>query len=480
MNPFALLEDALSREGVPARPELAALVPQQRYCDSLEPAAVWIASVWNSKNGKTGRLFYCTDAVAKRLRTNSAHLDDALPPLLQHHCGRLPTRLDLSAMTGEAQGALHASAKHMPALRAALTGLMPEDLVLVAGSGTATDLVKHALFLEQSPASFAVLPTALTVTAFTSAFSVLDEAGAKRTRPSRKLDFVAWVGDVLAAAPVAMTRAGYGDLLARFVAMGDWYLSYELKLMDGYDERAYRLMEAFAPLLRADAAGFAASEPTSSLIERSAAALSMAGIAMSVSGQTTPLSGFEHVISHALDFLHLSSGADMPYHGEQVALASLSSAMAFDWLLQHDVLAPQRPLLLADSEATAVIERMLKQAPIPPLAQEAHAAALAEFSREFAKKNSAWKGPGQDALRDVQKRWSEVRAKLRSLVMPAAEMERLLLASGLPVSPESTSPATTALEYRWAVRFAPFVRARPSLADALFFWGEDPAIICAC
>lgn len=131
-----------------------------------------------------------------------------------------------------------------------------------------------------------------------------------------------WISDCLTAAPIEMCRAGYGDLLARFVAYGDWYVAHCFRLDDGYDELAFRLMEPFAEPLKTIASEVGQTSLKSNCIAVLSEALSMAGIAMSVAEQTTFLSGFEHTISHAVDFLKLTSHRAHIFHGEQVALAT--------------------------------------------------------------------------------------------------------------------------------------------------------------
>ena len=136
-----------------------------------------------------------------------------------------------------------------------------DHLIITLGSGSITDLVKHALYSQQIPAPFITIPTALTVTAFTSAFAILDFSGAKRTLLSRPVTATFWVEPFLESAPARMSRAGYGDLLARFIAYGDWLIGYRLGVMDRYDEGPYRLMEPFVPGIKANAPGFMVHPP---------------------------------------------------------------------------------------------------------------------------------------------------------------------------------------------------------------------------
>ncbi|NBO38502.1 iron-containing alcohol dehydrogenase, partial [bacterium] len=386
---------------------------------------------------------------------------------------------------------VHASVEAVSALKQFL-GSRTAVPVLVIGSGSITDIVKHTLHeLAWHSVPFVVMPTALTVTAFTSHFAVLEDSGAKRTRLSRRVNTCVWFTPVLASAPIDMTRAGYGDLLARFVAYGDWYLGWRLGVADRYDELAFHLMEPFGWHLRAHASALAAWPLRADTMEDLSAILSMAGIAMSVSGETTPLSGYEHTISHALDYLRLISHRPLAWHGQQVALASLASAESYDHLLQFESLNLHSVQPLSSAHIQRTIRQLLQNAPyfgpgefsltheerlagLVPL-QESIARACELFSADYLKKHALWE-KAFAKISDFEQQWPEIRAHLKTLVIPASDMRELIEKSGLALVPEELSQPTSALEYRWAVRFAPFVRSRMSLADLIFWIGEDPAL----
>ena len=54
--------------------------------------------------------------------------------------------------------------------------------------------------------------------------------------------------------------------------------------------------------------------------------IALGGLAMSLSHATTPMSGFEHVISHVLDLQAEIEHSPLAVHGSQVALAALAGA----------------------------------------------------------------------------------------------------------------------------------------------------------
>ena len=491
-SPFEQLENALNLEGVRSNPALASLLPLQEFCFNETTLMAAFVKYFKSMGSRCNRVVFFTDGVPKSVQGRNFTVN----ALLQHECSEagIPQEwINVPELLGVPSAEFHASVEHVPFLTTYLKNCR-NSLCVVVGSGSLTDVVKHALFVDDFTMPFVVLPTALTVTAFTSSFAVLEESGAKRTRVSRPIDACFWFAPVLQAAPAAMSRAGYGDLLARFIAYADWYLSAQLGIATRYDELAYRLMEPFADALKRAAPGFSPSQPLLPLesVEGTAAALSMAGIAMSVSGETTPLSGYEHVISHGLDFLRLTSHRPLVLHGEQVALGSLSSAISLDFLLQIEEFDLKRLRTAPAEKAKLLLNQLLDSAPYwglemfglnPDELRARHekiavgkAKALALFYEEYEKKHNKWLVAAQN-FPDFAARWPEIKIQLRNLSIPASEMETLLVQSGLPLVPEAMDPSTTANEYRWAVRFSPFVRARMSIGDFIYWIGEDPAIV---
>lgn len=480
---MAKLAAALHEEAIHGNPRKARLVPHDAYCRDVDELSAQLRqSVRLNGWGNHSALF--VDGIPKRfLGSPGTDLDRAVVEALGSE-GFSVDWINLSERLGIRPGDFHASHDLVEKTRQVVR-TADWNLFVVLGSGSITDVVKQALFLEGITAPLVSIPTALTVTAFTSAFAIIDFHGAKRTQMSREVSAAFWVESILRCAPHRMSRAGYGDLLARFVAYGDWYLGACLGVMDRYDETALRLMEPFAPGIRDNASGFSMNPLPEETCRCISAALAMAGIAMSVSGETTPLSGFEHVISHGLDFLRLTSGRDLVFHGEQVGLACLTSAHAIDWLLAQSTLE-HRPWL-ADPEAVgiAALNRLMDEAPLAEATPSSHRgvplqdlkqrrrAAGQEFIREYSKKAARWKESMAGLPRFIA-RWPETKTHLREITVRTDEMARLAALAGLPAHPEDTVPPTSQQEFQWAVAFAPFVRLRTNVADVLFWMGKNP------
>lgn len=493
-SPFHLLSQTLEKElgmdpaGKTERGDMTAprgdtVLPAQFYAKDYFEFKNQFVTFLENKN--LNSIFILTDGVFKKTALHS--MQDITDFFLRDLCIPLKTvHVDLSQECQEDRSHIHASEKFLNKLKNIISGIDKTRTAFVAlGSGTITDLLKHAVHLTKGNNCCLIsIPSALTVTAYTSSFSVIDTEGAKRTRVSKPIDATFWIEPLLQAAPLSLSRAGYGDLLARFVAYGDWYLGHQLGISERYDETAYRLMDVFSELLKTSAEDFGRMELSSAAVENISAALAMAGIAMSVSGETTPLSGYEHAISHALDFLHLTSHQNLPLHGEQVALATLSSAASFDVLLEKETFNIRYFRYLTDLEAEKTIQKLLQTAPLflhstpPKNLDTVLSDVLSIFKNDYCVKNQKWNA-SEDSFLQFQNSWKDIQTHLRSLVTPAAEIQSLLEKAKLPIFPEGTSPPTTALEYRWALRFSPFVRTRFCLADFLFWIGDDPCFFAS-
>ena len=369
------------------------------------------------------------------------------------------------------------------------------DVLIILGSGTLTDLVKAALWgledvnqghglhgsLFSTPTLCVSVPTALTVTAYTSHFAVLDSGGAKKTYLSRAPTHVVWSEQILGGAPWPMQRAGFGDLLARFTAFGDWKLGALLGLSTSVYEPAFHLMEGFSRTSEELALGLGRKNLNPQNWRCFCESLSLAGIAMSLSGETTPLSGFEHVISHGLDFLAMTASKELVLHGEQVALGTLVSSITFESLFSEEFLDYRRLLKKPSSLWDVFLRQLMKQAPVESKDKrewnqidEARQSSVDLFLHEFVIKHENWLQK-KDSISDLlRKNWPDLIKETSVYLKSSAEILNLIHSSGLPDSPELTTPSTTAESLRWAIRFAPFVRKRFSVADLIFELDMDP------
>jgi glycerol dehydrogenase-like iron-containing ADH family enzyme len=366
-------------------------------------------------------------------------------------------------------------------------------VVIAIGSGSLVDVTKHAVWIaEQSGAEvdFSVVPTALTVTAFTSAFAVLGDEGHKVTRASRLPDRTLFVLPILEGAPKELTRAGVGDLAAGFVSYADWYLASELGLAHDYNPKAVALMGDLQRYLLPGAV----SMDNGQSMQELACILAAAGIAMNVGASSAPQSGGEHATSHVIDLLRHLSGRERWLHGLQVGLTSQFSCSLYEWLRDLEFIPAARIMRFSKNELEEIVERTFWLAPFTGSPMEFASAAdrqvwidahrtvldaeLARIQAEAWSKAQDWAGV-HARIHAVQERWPQVRAEIEKLTISPKECEQLALRWQLPLFAEAMSPPGHVAEVRWALRFSVFFRRRFGIQDLVFWLGEDPVLAAA-
>lgn len=481
MKYFEILNTTLINEGFSDFKKYK--IPEQIYCKNYLNFKNILLNILSQLNEK--KIFLLTDGQFKLAELNEdINIDQKIQNIFTNEIEIYYKNIAEECNIQPEQ--IHASEKYLNYIDDCINSIKDNCKVFVAlGSGTITDLLKHSLYRTYSKAIFISIPTAMTVTAFTSSFSVIEIDGAKRTRESKQIDYTIWIEPLLQAAPISLSRAGYGDLLARFVAYGDWFLGYKLGISDNYNELAFRLMDPFSIALKELSLTFKHSHLSSAAVSLLSPALAMAGLAMSLSGETTPLSGYEHVISHSLDYLRLTAHRELVLHGEQVALASLASAMTFDWLFDFETFEQNKFRTLNEKEADKLILQLLLKAPYNvaensffEIEKKQIESVKNIFLHDYMKKSDKW-AVAKNNISFFIKDFPVIKEHLKKLTIRAYELELLLSNANLPIFPEATLPSTSALEYRWALRFSPFIRSRFSIADFIFWIGEDPCAVAA-
>jgi glycerol-1-phosphate dehydrogenase [NAD(P)+] len=354
--------------------------------------------------------------------------------------------------------------------------LQANSAVLSVGSGTVTDIAKHACYVFQQeqniqPLPFVVYQTANSVSAYTSNMAPTFVDGVKRTLPSRYPDVLICDLETLRDAPRSMTVAGVGDLLAAFNSYADWWLAYRLGLDSTYTEFAQILMGPLDEIFLDQAKGLRAGTLESTAVL--AKLIALGGLAMSLSHATAPLSGFEHVMSHVLDLVAEQKQRPLAQHGTQVALATLLTTGAYETFF--DEFVPEEVNLEncypIEQQMQARIEEAFNS--LDPGGRVA-----AECWSDYRIKLEAWhahRADFEEALRD----WSGIRAQLSSLVKPPEVAARILHAISSPVSFADLTPPPTESEVRFAFRSAPLIRRRFTLGDMFVFLNWDQETLWA-
>ena len=358
---------------------------------------------------------------------------------------------------GESGVELHADAAAVDAAAAAAAGA---GCVVAVGSGTVCDVAKEGSRISNVP--FVVVQTACSVNAFSDDMAVLLINGVKRTVPSRWPDTMTADLRVLANAPIAMNRAGVGELLAMFTAPADWRLAGAVGMDDSYDPRIVALYRDGASAL-VDAAQRIASGDGGAL-RTLTELMTLSGLAMGIAGRTAPVSGTEHTVSHLLDMAAARSDRKTGLHGAQVGVAALSVAVAWDRVLE--TLDPERLLDGIGSDPEAGHRRIdLAFASLDP-----SGAMAAECWQQYARKLDRWR-THEPAIRALVADWDRVHAELRALVGSPAVIAQTLRAAGAPARFEDLDPAADRATAVWALLNGHLIRDRFSLADLAWFAG---------
>ena len=369
-------------------------------------------------------------------------------------------------MQRDASGQVHTD---MPHIQLVQESLSPGCAVLAVGSGVVTDIAKHGCFLYQQAGGetvpFAVYQTANSVSAFTSNMSPTFVDGVKRTLDSRYPDALICDLETLRDAPMEMTVGGVGDMLAVFVSFPDWYLAYRLGMDSTYSELAKHLVGPVGDLLMEHAEGIRTGKLES--VAMLAKIIALGGLAMSLSHATTPMSGFEHVMSHVLDMQAEIEHSPLAVHGSQVALAALAGAEMY-----RRFLSEFEPLELHVDSCYPSMESMKsliesRFAQIDPSGK-----AGMECWADYSQKLEKWYAHRQDfeaALKD----WDAVRARLAAESCPPETIRTILKAVNAPILWSQLNPPIDEDRARFAFMHASLMRKRLTLGDVLLFTEMD-------
>ncbi|NJN45120.1 MAG: sn-glycerol-1-phosphate dehydrogenase [Anaerolineae bacterium] len=347
--------------------------------------------------------------------------------------------------------------------------LNPNVSVVSVGSGVVTDITKHACYLfeldNQVSLPLVFYQTANSVSAYTSNMAPVFVDGVKRTLPSRYPDVLVCDLETLCDAPKEMTVAGVGDLLAACNSYADWYLAFRLGMDSTYTEFPQILMGPLDRIFEANAMEI--RDTTLKGMEVLAKLISLAGIAMSLSHATAPLSGFEHVISHVLDLLAEQSHQPLTQHGSQVALATLLSTSSYQKFLTEFEPDEVNPAACFPTKS-----QMKKQVEAAFYTIDPSGKVAAECWSDYEQKLSKWHA-NRSVFEEFLCEWTEIRTELERLTRPAEAVLKVLQAVGAPLRFGDLTPSLHMERVEFAYLHAPLIRKRLTLGDLFIFLNWD-------
>ncbi len=320
-----------------------------------------------------------------------------------------------------------------------IAGSLPEglDFMIGVGSGVVSDLTKWAATKVGLP--FMLVGTAASMNAYTSITGSMTENNVKTSKWLDPAKGVVLDPTLLASAPLEMTAAGVGDLLARNVANADWKLSQVLR-GTYFCQVPFRMMDEYQRRLLAHIDTI--SHNGLHAMEILGRAVLVSGYSMTVlNGETSPSSGSEHILSHFFDFQHQVFDLPKNLHGAQVGVGTIIMSYAYEML---------RELKPAEFNITGIVENR-------PSLEEMNR----EHTRLFGSKGHVFDevvakkripdGEFQGYVENILKTWDLIWQVVDPYLMPADDlrlaMEKAGAVTKLSGLPRSADDAVQALLY---------------------------------
>ncbi|AJA49635.1 glycerol-1-phosphate dehydrogenase [Clostridium pasteurianum DSM 525 = ATCC 6013] len=194
------------------------------------------------------------------------------------------------------------------------------ELLIGIGGGKAIDAVKYMAFLRKLP--FVSIPTSTSNDGFASSGASLILNGKRNSVPAKTPYGIIVDIDVIKGAPEKFIYSGVGDLVSNITALYDWKFEEDNKKTVVDDFALMISKKAVNSFVRTEFETIKDDLFLKELVD----SLTMNGISMEIAGDSSPASGAEHLISHALDTF-----VSVPQlHGVQVGIASYIMAKVQD------------------------------------------------------------------------------------------------------------------------------------------------------
>lgn len=331
--------------------------------------------------------------------------------------------------------------------------------IVTVGSGTLADIGK-AISAAHGGMPHIVVQTATSVNGFADDQSVLLVDGVKRTTPTRYPDALVADAETLVGAPAPLNLAGVGDLLAMFTAPADWMLAAELEMGGSFAPTAVAMVRSHGDAVLAAAPRLTAGDPSAATFI--AKVLTLSGISMGIAGTTAPASGMEHTVSHLIEMAMNRRGLDAAFHGAQVGVSTIVSALLWNKVNAH-LRSDKSPRLQFPAADTMEQQVRVAFAELDPSGAMAD-----ECWRLYSRKLQRWTAHRQLV---VVLDWSELSAKVAPLLSRPHDLVESLAAAGAPTRFGELNPPVEPDLVRWALENCHLMRDRFTVADLAFFLG---------
>lgn len=333
--------------------------------------------------------------------------------------------------------------------------------IVSIGGGTITDIAKMtSCALNNIP--HIVIQTVASVDGFTDNVSVIQKNGVKRTVPSRWPEAILADTRLVAQAPGAMNRAGYGEINSMFTAPADWRVAALLGFEKNFHWGPIELLRGVGRGIEEWAPGLKGSDPQS--IEKLVTALAIRGIVTGVAGTTACLSGIEHIVSHMLDMHQTAHSLQVGQHGAQVGVGSIVAACVWEVIFEE---LPK----LHSCEFPVIDEAFLKNKTFTAFHNLDPSDQIAQECWQDYQKKIQWWQENEVAINSVLRDWSEISNELRTLIKTPEEIVSGLVSAGSPALFKDLDPPISDDVAYWSIENAHLMRNRFVGTDLLEFLG---------
>ncbi len=209
------------------------------------------------------------------------------------------------------------------------------DGILSIGTGSVNDVCRYAA--AQADKAFAIFATAPSMDGFASDSAPLIENNFKISYACRQPSVVIADTDILAASPVELKAAGFGDILGKYVGIVDWKVAH-WTVNEYYCENIVALVKKAVADVVAMADKIIVSDPEAAKAVMDS--LILTGCAMQLAHSSRPASGSEHVVSHFWEIHKLENGIWPDFHGKKVGIATLIVVRLYKKLLAYKTIEP--------------------------------------------------------------------------------------------------------------------------------------------
>lgn len=202
---------------------------------------------------------------------------------------------------------------------------MDFEYIVGLGGGKVLDVCKYAAYISKR--IFISIPTTMANDGIASPVAVLKKADGKPKSLGCAMPNIIIIDTLLIKnSPIELIKAGIGDTISNYMALLDWEFACE-KNKDTMNGFAYLMAKnSLDALMRTQYDSIC-----SDFINVLADSLVLSGIAMEFAGSSRPVSGSEHLFSHAVDYYSETKNL----HGIQVAFGTIAMLKLLNFDYKH-------------------------------------------------------------------------------------------------------------------------------------------------